>query len=435
MGRSTGLLAITLALAALPAGQLLAQGSSNQGRDDLGAEVQALLNVDLKLGPFYLQPEIGLQGGWESNPNRRSKDGSVRVEGVVRPSAALRIALPFAGRHEISARGRANYAWYSKSEDLRRFNTTAGVEYRFESERLRTTISDSFFRGQRGAFTPALEGTEGLPAQLDIDEITGYKTNQLNGNVEWDVRGHSGIRLRGGTSRTRYDASATSGGALLAPRLDRDSSFIGGSLVYARGDRTEIGLEYDYRKSDFTDPENVRNGWDDRSGMRIVLRPNPRFELDVFGGVRRYRPLREEDRFTGPTATTSLRVTPGGWVELTLQGERDVRLAAFENNSHYINEGGALSLLFAIKRRIRIGADGSYYRQSYPEPSPLVSDDGSVSLEERRDDRYRYALRFEWGFDRAGRIVTRLGRMERQSNFPDFAIHGWIAQIGYAFTY
>lgn len=423
-------LSLVVVLLTIPGAALAQQG------DDVEAGVQGLLNVDLRLGPFFVQPEIGLRTGYESVTNGRREDGSTPLDVVGRPSGALRLVLPIRGRHELYARGRGEYAWYRDFDGLRGWDTTAAFGYLYDSERLRFELSDNFFWGRRGAFSAPLEEDVDLDPQLDIVERLRSTTNDIRARLELDLRSRLGIELSGSRKTSRFDEGEILDGVPVASRLDRDDWSGGAAVRFQVNPRMTWSTEYEYTKHHFVDPANVRNGWEDRSGLRIELEPHERFSAGVFAGVRRFRPLREDDAFTGFSGEGDLRIVAGGRTEIELHGERDPRLAFFEDNSYFMRQGGQFGLMFAISRRVRLGGDVEYYQHDYPVPVEIALQPGAAPvLTERSDELLTYTGRFEWAVNRTGRILLRAGEFRRRSNVDRFDIDGLIISGGYAFTY
>ena len=161
-----------------------------------------------------------------------------------------------------------------------------------------------------------------------------------------------------------------------------------------------------------------------------------RFSADVLVGIRRFRPQRADvEDFTGAMTVVSLQAVPGGRATIELTGERDVSLSFWDDNSHFVREGGSTSLLFAVTREIHLGGDLSFHQHTYPTETTVALEDGTLFTGARDDQLLGYGGRLDFGLGRGGSIRARVGWFERDSNFDQFDIVGLTLQFGYSVAY
>lgn len=403
-------------------------------RDELSAGAQALLDADLRLGPLYVQPQMGVSFGWESVPNARDSEEPKRLVSDLAAtlSPKIRLVLPFRERHEFSADAGVDYRWFQDFESLRTLNTQLFGGYSLRSHRIDLTLTDVFVDGERGFLDP-LEIDGGTAAlQFETDERLGIQTNEFLAVVDWKLNPRMTVTVEGGRNRIRFEEDAESSGIGLAGRLNRDENIAGAALRFALTPTIEVSPRYEWEDAVYVAPDNPREGIYDLAGVGIDLIPNSRFSAGAVVGLRRFRP---DDStvldFSGLSLQGEASVVLGGRATLDLNGTRDITPSFWFDNTFFVRQGGGAALLVALSRRLRLGGDISYHQHDYPLETTAALLGGELLTARRNDELLNYGARGSWAFGSAGAVDVRVGWLERRSNFDFIELEGITVAVGY----
>lgn len=429
---------LCLTLAALWPATVLAQGQGRpiQPREPAeGAEIPAELRfADLKLGPLYLQPHIGVQGfGWDSNVLGLPSGAEV---GDLRAtlSGGVRLAIPAREAHLVTGDASINYLWYNDFEDLRAFNPVLAATYEYTSARFDGSASVRYIDADRTQ-VDFLE-VDGQPVRPEdgIFLRSRQRTLLTEASITWRVG--TVMFLEPAVSRriVRFGTD-TAPEEELALALDRTEESIGGSIGYQWTPRTSVGLTGDRLVYDYETPGNPRDAETYRLAFDLRMREPGPITGRVSVGYRNLAPREvESTSFSGAILDGSLLITPGGIAEVRVFGNRDVFPSIWFSNFYALRQGGGIDFLVGLSRRLGVGVDASLYEHSYANEETVEQPDGSVVTARRLDRIYRYGGRVTWGIS-SSELTLRVGYVNRVSNFAIADNQQFVISTGYTFIY
>jgi hypothetical protein len=400
---------------------------------DEGSEIQVgeLALADIRLGPFYLQPRLGIRElGWNSNVLGRP-DASEQVSDMrVTPLAGLRFFLPLRRRHVISGDAAGWYDWYAEQDSFRAFSGAVEGRYGFDSERLDVDISHRYSNAQTNSLQRVELDSGGNDLTDEVVTLIRREVNTTLGEATLFISRRTFIGARGTQLVIRYD-DRTSDGDAVARQLDRTEREAGGFVGMQMRPGLRVRLFYDFRRFEYVDPVSLRDADTYRTGLELNFDRGNRLEGLVRVGYRRLTPVVEGlVGFDGIVGDLNLTTVVSGRTEMTLRGDRDALPSLWGRNVFFVREGGGAELVFQFSRRIGIGGSIDYHRHAYEIETSFPQRDGSQLTAKRRDEIYQYEgiLRIGLGGDE---IRFRLGAYERQSNFDALNTSGLILSTGY----
>lgn len=393
--------------------------------DRLGAQAQALLSADLRLGPFWLQPRIGASSGWQSVPRAQTLSGEIDGDVTATARTGLGVVLEARDAHRIRADVGLNYVWFRDYEELSALNGNVSGSYSFSGNRTSFTLSNTYFNRERNRFTP-VRSDEPLPDVLfEIDDNLRLKTNDLEAEVGFSLTDRIRLGVEAGRRQNRFedneDLARTSNGAL---------NELGTTVDYAVTRNTTVGLAYEWqdRNTDSPDPgrEFRRHSigaqveWDSSgpvsSGMNVYYtRLNPETSDSV--------------GFRGLRLSGRVSVRPSEILLFNFSGSRDVFLSAWQDNVFAVRTGGAVTGRLAFTSSVFLELDGSYFLHDYP----VVDVGGDAVI--REDEWVTYGGTIDWTLAQSTGINFRLGYFERLTNITDSGTKGLVANGGLSFRY
>jgi len=391
--------------------------------------------ADLKLGPLYLQPRVGVSElGYDSNilgsPSVAAIDDSRATV-----SAGTRIVVPFRADHMISGDAQVDYLWFNQTKELRTFNGAFDGRYEFEGERLESTIYSRYIDAQRGQLDVIEIGNEVASGNYEIFGRVRERVFDLGGRLQFDVGSRFVAEPRGRRRRIRYQDDPENG-QFLSASLDRTEDSVGALIGYRFTAKTTLGFDTDYQINDYVSLANPRDATTRRLAGKVEFDQSAPMYGAVLAGHRKLTPT--EDGivgFEGFVLDASLAFAPGGVMEITLIGDRDVFPSYWFDSIYFLREGGGATALFQVRRSLAIGADFTYYQHGYPTEATAEQVDGTTLTAKRNDKISRVVGRLEWRQSGSTRITFRVGWVERLSNFDIATTDGLVVGGGYALVY
>lgn len=401
-----------LALAWLAAGagaQSIPPGPGNQGGGESAAE-----RLDFKLGPFRISPYLQI-GQIAADTNVFYTAEGRRTDIVANGGPGLRIALPVR-RLTAFVDGGANYYWFARSREERRFGGDAGGGLNWKAGGFSAGIS-RFYR--RSYDRPSIE--------VDRRVLRENWTN------------HAYLNLDAG-ARLRLEPSVTSDQSEVPVRTD----FLGTDLRRAlTQNRYSVQLEVKYRLTPKTDfvlladndwnrfPEDERRDSDsNRVAGGFQLTSATRLSGRLLGGARLFRPRAATvPRFWRPYVEARIEWILGDKTRLGGDYRFDTGYSAFSSAREgrlptTETHNATLRLRRRIGQRVDFDAEGRLTKLSNDGPV-LVRRRGEEEIAIVRDDEH-YSARADLGFRILNRL--RLGVVgsygERRSNIADFGVDG-----------
>lgn len=398
-----------------------------------GAEVaeEAPL-ADLKLGPFYLQPRLGVRDlGWDSNILGASATSGLQVSDFrATPIAGLRLFLPIRSRHVFSADGEVGYAMFLEYKELRGWNTAVEGRYEYDSDRLEVSVADRYVDAQTNQLE-RLELDSG-PTTPDpgVFQRIRTRTNDLSADLRFFFTSQTYVGGRGSRAIVRYDDS-TAVGTATAASLDRTEDTVGGVLGTRLRPSVSVQAFYDWQEYDYETPGNPRDATTYRTGLELLMEPGSRASGLIRAGYRRLTPLDpDQQEFDGLVGDMAVTAILGGRVEMSVNGTRDAYPALWYDSTYFLLRQAGLELVYQATRAFGIGGAATAGEYDYNNEATEILPDGTPFTAERRDLVYRYEGLLRWRLDR-NEIRFRVGYYDVTSNFVSQEQDGLIVSTGY----
>lgn len=436
VGRRAAVLLLTVGVvfSAVP---VTAQQSAGEGRDEFDAQVQALMNADLKLGPFFIRPGVGVGTAYESVPIRGNSDEPPQVVGdaVFKLSPRLDVVMPFRGQHEIKATGQLIYNWYSRFSELRNWDRIARASYRYRGDWLDVRVADDLTDRQVSFLDYVGDGGSSSNPQFDLDTRHRERRNNTFARVGITKFHRTDLQFRGGYETIRYKEDLIETDVPLSDELDRNEASFGTTARLRARPKTTVGIVYDYLNADYVETASFR----DHGTHRIA----GLLELDrsagVFGSVELgYRNLSprspDETGFNGVVFKGRLGTIVGQRIRVWLNGVRDTTPTFWDANIFALRHGAGGEVEVPLSTDFTLSGDIGRFWLDYPVETTASLVDGSVLTAERRDRVWNYGATFGWTKDRNQSYRLRIGYYDRASNFDTQSLHGWRVSTGVQFS-
>lgn len=330
---------------------------------------QALKAYPLHLGPFRLQPILGLfELGYVSNVYNGSGEqtGDFRVS----PGGGMGVALRGGNLLYLRGSAVAKYHWFSKNDYLRNWGGDYSASFVTYVGRLSLTGHGSL------SDTVAAVTTES-------QQLAEQRYATVGGGLEYQFLRRLSLFADGSASRREYGSSTLpEGGAVnLAGVGERRTSFRGG-IRYAW--REDVKLAFLAEQGKWILPYGeVRRDYDYTSYIGALSVDRSRLFVNLAAGYREYvdvSPTSSAAPENGPVLAlfTTYRLTP--WMSLELYGDRMVAVSVYAGNSNYANLEAGAGLVFT-RGRGKLGLYWQGDRNDYQ--SRFALEDGQLA--DRRD--------------------------------------------------
>lgn len=389
--------------------------------------------ADIKVGPFYLQPRLGLRDvGWSDNPLGVPNSNELKVSDFQATGlGGLRFYLPFRERHVISGDGEAAYQWFQDNEEFRGWNTAIEGRYEYDSDRLEASIVNRYVNSQFNQLEQLELDTGGTGApDAEIFARVRSQTNDLRAELQFNYTRQTFVGARGGRRIVRYPGESEQAQSI-ARTLDRTEDSIGGFVGTSLRPGLAVRAFYDYQDFDYEAPGNPRDASSYRTGVELALSGDRRFSGLVRLGYRDLTPdLEELIGFSGMIFDADVRGVIGSRTEVTISGIRDALPSLFGDNIFFVRSGGGVDLVYQVTRRIGLGAGVQIYDHAYELEVTQTQPDGTVLTAVPSEQIYQYEGIFTWRLNR-NEIRVRAGYFDRSSNFASQESDGLIISTGY----
>lgn len=400
------LVVLPLALSALSAA---AQG---QGPGAGGAAAGDRLRF--RAGPFEVIPYIQLgQVAADTNVFYTAEDRRTDITASGGPG--LRIALPIR-RVRLFVDGNANYYWFARTREERRFGGAAGGGIDWTAGAFSIGVSRFYTR------------TYDRPS-IEVDRRVLRESVSNRGYLH--LKAGARLRIEPGfeADRTEVPAATEFLGADLRRSLTGDRYRALLDLKLALTPKTDFVVLADQEWSRFSE-DRTRDADSNRLAAGFALNSTTRLSGRAVGGIRLFRPkgLGVGKSFDRPFGEGQIEWILGAKTRIAAEYRYDTAYSAFSSASGGTlptveTQQAAFRLFRRMLRRIEFEAEGRLTTLKNDAPVVVRRRDGERTI--ARDDRF-YSARGDLGVRLGERL--RLGVVatynERQSNFADFGVDG-----------
>jgi len=388
--------------------------------------------ADLRLGPVFLQPRVGLKElGWDSNVlgapnNTETKIADFRAT----PSGGLKIAIPIRTRHLFTVDGQMDYQWFFESDELRAWNSALDASYAYTAQNWDFELTNRYADTATTQLDRLELGDQPVEGQPDVFLRARQTQNITRGEATWELGRNLVLRGQGVRRFYAYEDE------ILASDLGRTEIGVGGAIGYRLTTTVTTSLVANWQRDNYTEPGNLRNAETYRAGIELDLDPAALISGTVLVAYRDQAPRSAQvEGFSGVVTQGSLSVAPRGIAQLTVSGYRDIFPTIWAGSLYGLREGAGAELLFQTNRTVAIGGGVSYYEHSYPNEATRAQPDGSSITAKRRDQIVTFDARVRININVVDAITIRLGQYRRESNFDSFDTTGLIFTSGYGVTF
>ncbi|MGL5138275.1 MAG: outer membrane beta-barrel protein, partial [Beijerinckiaceae bacterium] len=356
----------------------------------------------LRLGTFVVSPTVDLQGGYDSNPERRDSTQRRKGSTFARAEAGLGLRSDWS-RHQLSAEIRGGYSRFFATPDANRPDASGRANLRLDATR--DTAFDAELRGRLDTQTPGGANLTGTA----VGRPFVYQTGASAGVTQRYNR--LALSARASVDRSDFEDAKLSGGQTLS---QRERNFTQYGLRLRSGYEVTPGIiPFAEALIDTRRYDEKRDGAGfQRDSTGLQLRLGSSFELtrtltgEIIGGygLRRFEDQRLRD-LRGPVVEAGLSWFASPLTTLRLRAATEFDETTIAGSSGSINRRIGAEISHAFLRNLALTAGVSFARADFT---------GIV----RRDDTLRMTLALDYNLGRNAVLRASYANERTTSNTP-----------------
>lgn len=340
-------------------------------------EIDPYAPVGVQAGGFTLRPAFDIDGGYDTNPNRRP--GAVKSSSFVKPGAELRVDSDWSA-HSFNGLLRGSYAAYQNAPEANRPDLEARGSLKLDLNRSTNIQADARFKldtqSPLSTNLPFVTSARPLTYKYGASLGVNHMINRLT------------VGLRGDLDRTTYDDAKLPTGATVR-QGDRNLTQYGAALrlgyELAPGFKPFVEGKVDQRRHDeridFAGYRRDSNGVSLRAGTSIEMTRTLTGEISAGYEWRKYEDARLRD-LRGVVGDASLIWSVSPLTTIGLRATTTIDEATSPGVSGAITRKATVEVAHALLRNLTITGAASYQRADY-KGSSLREDamSGTVKVE------------------------------------------------------
>lgn len=372
--------------------------------DSLYAQVNTL-NADsprengtLKLGPFYVTPQIQLnEFGVDTNVFNKVGESNRDFTFTLTPMAT--VWLPIARRGLVKTVVDTDLVWYREFASERSVDPSVTLRGEAYVRRVTLFAQNAFLHSrQRPSF--------------EVDRRSRRVENTFIAGVDVRMTPKVSLELQGSQTRVDYEGDAFEGATRLAETLNRTAVGFGGVARYKLSALTVFAIRAErfedrFQFSPERDTDNVRI----MPGVELHARALIRGSAHV--GIRHLNPVDESvlPEFAGPVSDLRLSYTFLGSTAIALTQRRDIGYSFEALQPYYVDTSVGIHVRRALGSRF--DAVASSGRSTYAYRDLLLP--ARFSSAQRIDTVWNYGGSVGYRLGREGRIGVGVSYWTRRS--------------------
>ena len=373
----------------------------------MGSTIEDAIAKSLfQAGAFWIQPKLNVFSAYDSNSLLLSTD--VVDDLTIQADPGVVASLPFRDRALLQIEDEVNFIYYRDTEDLRGVFNTVGARFTIGGNRVLFTIADTYqFRRTR-------------PSQ-EFDFPTDQRSNNFDSSLMIGLGRKSEAVV--GVQSTSTDIATeivNPTDTPLSQFYDEDTfRVIGGFRRHVSEFTTFLFNSY-YEKWDFADlslqPDADIFGVE--GGFSFAAKGNITGQA-VLGYKNMVPEVEGEPEFSGLVGLGSVNFRVGERTILGLSYSRSTPPSIVENNWFFIESRVAPNIEFYITREISVFALVAFEKNSYVEPSLIVTPTGELVPGEIDDSAIDSIVAVRFRVARIWQVFVSGTRLNRDSNAPN----------------
>jgi hypothetical protein len=391
------LLALALALLALPAAPLFAQTNDASNIDD------ARTTMPIHAGPFYLKPAFLVkQFGVDTNVFNSAGNEKSDFTATVTPQAE--IAIPIARSALLKTTAGLDLVYFATYASERSIDPQLRVRGEAYAHRITFFAEDDYLN------------TRQRP-NYEIDLRSRHLENDLVGGVKVHATPKLWVEVGAMQSETRYDADASFNGTKLQQTLNRTTSGFVGAVRDRLTALTTVGVKFDRLHDAFPySPE--RNSDSYRVMPGLEFKPRALISGEAWVGYRSFTPDHPAvlPAFSGLVADVGLSYTLLGSTTFGASYHRDLTYSYEVELPFFIDNSVGVSIRRELGGRFDtiLSADRHRYGYRYLLTTP------SPDQTSRSDTTWVYGANVGYRFRHSVRVGVGASYYTRDSNVVTF---------------
>jgi hypothetical protein len=358
-----------------------------------------------KWGPLRLTPTLRVGMGYDSNTLSSSAFEVEDFRAAIAPG--IRVVTPMRNRALLEVYQEVGFVYYQRVESLRDIANRTRVGGAVGGSKVLLRVSDEF---RSGKTRPTSEFD--IPAEL--------RTNVLLSELDFAIGKRHQLTISYENSRNLYEDLVPT--TLRTTRLLNRREQTYGVHFYRRlTAKTKAVVEGLYQTLDFDEKESLRNGRAFMSSAGFIFNPKSNVRGQAMLGYKHMVPeFVLQPEYQGLIGSVDVQMQLGQRLDVTALYSRDTLPSLVANNWFFVEHrfGGAVDIYITRLFYVRPGA--TFGRNTYPNPTTFINDEGQL-VEEHIEDRFdNYTLSFNYHLGAWFTATVAGNYMNRESNFRPF---------------
>ncbi|MBU1187070.1 MAG: outer membrane beta-barrel protein [Acidobacteria bacterium] len=345
-------------------------------------------------GPFRLYPLIRLTDfGYDGNVYRQQEDRDPITDFTVTLSPSLDVNVLYRNWLILSLTESPEYIHYFKVSRERAWNNTLSTQVKMLMFQ-RIVIEGAYSNGKRRR-----RGT------TEFDVRADEKSEELTARLFYETPRRSMLGLSYSVRKISWDdIDLLQESVSLSNQLNRTEQDAVFEFYYKLFSQTDLFVNFGFSRYLFSEA-----GADWRNSMAYEVNAGLRFPIlgrmrgTLFLGYKELMPNQKDlSGFAGIVGGSTLDWRVGRFA-FGLGYSRDSRFSYSQNNVFFITDHYQPGVSFYASRTFKLTYNFSYGINRYPEPEPIILNNGTVDLIKRRDVYLTHTVGF------AVRVIGRTG--------------------------